>query len=134
MDITSIAIIAVGSTIGGIIYQMRLKNGDFDDFGQHRRFWTRVGITILFAAIPSFGYDAWKANGFQRVDARDAERTMERRYIREGAAQAEAHFIVTSRSAMSGYVDVKMPNGTRQTLACKAEKGESAEYLISCKP
>lgn len=134
MDLVSLAIIGGGAAAGSAVYQMKLKRGDFDDAGRLKKIAAQfVAMTVLMG-IPSCGYQAWKLRGFQPIDAHDAETTMEQRYLKEGAAQTEAHFIVTGHSSMSGYVNVTMPDGARQVLTCKAEKGETDEYLITCLP
>ena len=91
-------------------------------------------ICIIPPAVLIFiPYLAWKTTGFTPADARKVERIMVARCIAQGAQTAEAHFVVSGHSTMTGVANVTLPNGTAITSQCKTDKAaDGVEYLIFC--
>lgn len=105
-------------------YDQRSK---FAKFGVHFVCWM---VPTVFIMLP---YMAWDLTGFRPADARAAERMMVDHYITQGARAAEAHFVVSGHSTMTGFANVTLADGSTFAAQCKGDKAtDGGEYLVFC--
>jgi hypothetical protein len=119
--------------LGAILFAFAKKAEGFEQRSKLGKFGVQLICMIPPSVLIFIPYLAWKTTGFTPAEAREAERVMVARYIAQGAQTAEAHFVVSGHSTMTGFAHVTMPDGSAITTQCKTDKAaDGGEYLIFC--